>query len=343
MSSAAFAMSPEQLQQHGSTGSGLALFRALQQPWRWGPEGPRLGVRLRGTLGDMGHLLPTVECSQPSRDGATKLILSWGDARVETVHMPRRVSTDRVTICLSSQVGCAMGCLFCATAQLGWRRNLSAGEIVGQLLACIKQLGPRHPSDLTLVFMGMGEPLQNLAAIARAIEIINHRAGLGISPRRMTLSTAGLVPEIEQLARLDVRPLLAISLNATSDELRQRLMPIGRRYPLSLLKKTLENYPLRPRERIMIEYVLLRHVNDHAEDAERLARFVAGFDHHINLIPFNPFPGSSFEAPAPEGLDAFAQAILATRPTVVTVRRSRGQDIQGACGQLTRANALAAI
>jgi 23S rRNA (adenine2503-C2)-methyltransferase len=211
---------------------------------------------------------------------------------------------------------------------------------VAQLLVVLHRLGPRHPSDVTLVFMGMGEPLANLSAVRHAIEIFCNPAGLGLSPRRITLSTSGLLPEIEQLAALSVRPLLAVSLNATTEELRQQLMPIGRRYSMLALKKTLERYPLRPGERITIEYLLLSGVNDSVKDAQRLAEFVTGFSHHINLIVFNEFDGSGFSAPTEDAIDEFAQNILMTHPTVVTVRRSRGRDIQGACGQLARNRAV---
>jgi 23S rRNA (adenine2503-C2)-methyltransferase len=184
--------------------------------------------------------------------------------------------------------------------------------------------------------MGMGEPLANLTAVRKALEILCHPAGLGLSPRRITLSTAGLLPEIDQLSTFTVRPLLAVSLNATTDELRQQLMPVSRRYSLDDLRKTLERYPVRARERITVEYILLRGVNDSVEDAQRLAHFVAGFAHHINLIVFNEFDGSGFSTPTERAIDAFARSILSTRPTVVTVRRSRGRDVQGACGNLVR-------
>jgi 23S rRNA (adenine2503-C2)-methyltransferase len=184
--------------------------------------------------------------------------------------------------------------------------------------------------------MGMGEPLHNVKAVARAIEILAHPEGLAIAPRRMTVSTVGWVPEIERLGRLVKRPHLAVSLNATTDELRSHLMPINRRYPLAMLKGALERFPVGPKDRILIEYVLMRGLNDGLDDAVRLSDFVSGFRHHINLIPFNPFEGAPFEAPSREEVDRFARAILAIRPTLVTVRSSRGRDIHGACGQLAR-------
>jgi 23S rRNA (adenine2503-C2)-methyltransferase len=229
-----------------------------------------------------------------------------------------------------------MGCGFCATASMGFHRHLSAGEIVAQVLRVTAELGPRHPGELTLVFMGMGEPLHNLPEVARAIAVLCHPRGLGISSKRVTVSTSGLVPEIDELGTLSPRPLLALSLNATTDDVRSELMPIGRRYPLSALKAALLRFPLRPRERITIEYVLLSGVNDSDEDAVRLSRFCRDFPHNINLIPFNEHPLSAFRAPSEARVDGFARALLGQKQTLVTVRRSRGRDVQAACGQLVQ-------
>jgi 23S rRNA (adenine2503-C2)-methyltransferase len=187
--------------------------------------------------------------------------------------------------------------------------------------------------------MGMGEPLANWSAVYQAIEIFCHPQGLGLSPRRITLSTSGILPEITRIARSKIRPLLAISLNATTDETRRQLMPISHTYSLEDLRKVLLDYPLRPRERITVEYVLLRGINDTKADAERLANYVVGFAHQINLIVYNEFTGSPYFTPTEDEIDVFARAILATRPTLVTVRRSRGRDIQAACGQLARKQA----
>jgi 23S rRNA (adenine2503-C2)-methyltransferase len=246
------------------------------------------------------------------------------------------VGSGRVTLCISSQVGCAMGCGFCATASMGFQRQLSAGEIVAQVLRVLSELGPRHPSELTLVFMGMGEPLHNLPEVARAVALLCHPRGLGLSPKRITVSTSGLVPEIGEFAQLGARPLLALSLNATTDEVRRELMPIGRRYPLAQLRAALVGYPLRPRERITIEYVLLAGVNDSDEDAVRLSDFCQAFPHNINLIPYNEHPLAPFKAPSEMDVDRFAQALLGRRRALVTVRRSRGRDVQAACGQLVQ-------
>jgi 23S rRNA (adenine2503-C2)-methyltransferase len=227
-----------------------------------------------------------------------------------------------------------MGCAFCATARMGLVRQLSAGEIVGQVLTSLRLLGPRHPGALTLVLMGMGEPLHNARAVQRAVELLCHPLGLGLSPRRITLSTSGLVPEILELSRWPVRPLLAVSLNATRDEQRAALMPVGRRHHLAVLREALQNYPLRPRERITLEYVLLAGVNDGVEDARLLAEFCEGIPHQVNLIPWNAHSGAPFESPSDAAVDAFARAVLGHRRTLVTVRRSRARDVSGACGQL---------
>ncbi|HET7545234.1 MAG TPA: 23S rRNA (adenine(2503)-C(2))-methyltransferase RlmN [Polyangiaceae bacterium] len=325
-------------------------FGQLQRAWAWRAGAPLLGRDDRALAAALSLTLPRLVSQSSAEDGSTKLLFelsgpergrashateqgrsSHAADRVEAVHMPR---AGRVTLCISSQVGCAMGCTFCATASMGFGRHLLAHEIIGQVLVAMHELGPRHPGDLTLVFMGMGEPLHNLSQVARAIGVLCHPAGLGLSARRITVSTSGLVPEMAELRALEPRPLLAISVNATTDEQRAALMPIGKRYPLSELRAALERFPLRPRERITVEYVLLAGVNDSLEDARRLAQFCAGFPHQINLIPFNEHRLSEFRAPSEAVVDAFARAILAERRTVLTVRRSRGRDVGAACGQL---------
>jgi 23S rRNA (adenine2503-C2)-methyltransferase len=316
--------------------SGASIFAALQRPWRWTAQGPDLSPRVLQKLEPLGLVLPHIQERQLSADGATKLLLAVRGDLIEAVHMPRSVGTGRVTLCVSSQVGCAMGCTFCATAAMGFRRQLSAGEIVAQVLVVLQALGPRHPSELTLVFMGMGEPLHNLPEVARAIQILCTPEGLDLPARRITVSTSGLVPQIAELGLLPQKPLLAVSLNATTDELRRELMPINRRYPLAELQEALKRYPLRTRERITIEYVLLAGVNDALADARRLAEFCAPFSHHINLIPFNAHEHAPFRAPDETTIHEFFGAIAGQGQSLVTVRRSRGRDIQGACGQLVQ-------
>jgi 23S rRNA (adenine2503-C2)-methyltransferase len=331
----AFGLLPHELAALGVASAG-ASFARLQRPWLWVGGQPLVSRAARPVLVPLGLERPRVSAKQASSDGSHKLLLELGGDRIEAVHMPRSVAAGRVTLCISSQVGCAMGCGFCATASMGFHRHLSAGEIVAQVLAAVAELGPRHPSQLTLVFMGMGEPLHNLSEVGRAIQVLCHEQGLGLSPRRITVSTSGLVPEIAQLGALETRPLLAVSLNATTDEVRRELMPIGRRYPLAALRRALETFPVRARERITVEYVLLEGVNDSLDDAGRLADFCASFPHNINLIPFNEHALAPFRRSSEACVDDFAKAILARRPTLVTVRRSRGRDVQGACGQLVQ-------
>ena len=262
-----------------------SVFARVQRPWLWRNGRPWWSARHDERLRGLDLNLPVLEERHTSADGATKLVVRFGDDRVEAVHMPRDVGNGRVTLCVSSQVGCAMGCGFCATARMGFGRHLSAGEIVAQVLTVVAELGPRHPGELTLVFMGMGEPLHNLPEVARAIAVLCEPRGLGLSPNRITVSTSGLVSEIDALGGLAPRPLLAVSLNATTDEVRSRLMPINRRYPLSELQAALTRYPVRTRERITLEYVLLAGVNDTPEDAERLAAFGAPFPHRNQPDP----------------------------------------------------------
>ena len=331
----AFGLLPDELALLGVPAA-VATFERLQRPWLWREGAPLLSNAARAVLSARGLELPSIAERRQSVDGSCKLLLEVGGDRIEAVHMPRAIGSGRVSLCISSQVGCAMGCGFCATASMGFHRQLSAGEIVGQVLRVVAALGPRHPGELTLVFMGMGEPLHNLPEVARAVRVLCCPSGLGLSPKRITLSTSGLVPQIDELGALEPRPLLAVSLNATTDDVRRELMPIGRRYPLAQLRAALERYPLRARERITVEYVLLQGVNDSVEDAARLSDFCQAFPHNINLIPYNEHPLSAFRAPSEAGVDVFARALLARRPALLTVRRSRGRDVQAACGQLVQ-------
>lgn len=249
--------------------------------------------------------------------------------------MPRAVRNPRVTLCISSQVGCAMGCTFCHTGTMGLIRNLTAGEIVGQVLQIVRTLGPSETNRVTLVFMGMGEPLHNTREVLRAIEILCEPAGLGLAPSRITVSTSGLVPGIDELALASVRPSLALSLNATTDDARLRTMPITKRFPLSDLHAALSRFPLRPHEKITIEYVLLRGENDTVDDATRLAHFAAPFRHNVNVIPYNVYEGSAFSTPDEETIQRFVKT-LQDNGALATVRRSRGRDVAAACGQLVQ-------
>ncbi|MHB8763025.1 MAG: 23S rRNA (adenine(2503)-C(2))-methyltransferase RlmN [Deferrisomatales bacterium] len=273
--------------------------------------------------------LPRVADQRTSADGTRKLVLELADGeRVETVLIP---DEDRLTLCVSSQAGCAMGCTFCRTGSGGLSRHLSAGEIVGQVLLGQTLAGPG--SRVTnVVFMGMGEPLHNLDAVVRAFRILSSDHGLTITRRRLTVSTCGLVDALGRLPA-EVLPSLAVSLNATTDEVRDRIMPVNRRWPIAELLGALRALPLPARGRYTIEYVLLGGVNDSLDDARRLVRLLSGLRCKVNLIAYNPHAESPFRAPEPEAVEAFQSHLLAKNFTAV-LRRSRGQDILAACGQL---------
>lgn len=275
---------------------------------------------------------PEVEREFASRDGAVRYLLRLHDGRsVETVYMPEE---DRTTLCLSSQVGCALDCKFCFTALLGAKRNLTAGEILGQVLAVTTRQNVVRGARLNLVFMGMGEPLLNLPAVMKAVGILADPKGLDISLRRITISTVGLVPRIVELAREPIRPKLAISLNASHHEQRSTLMPINEKYPLADLLAACRDYPLRPWEHLMFEYVMLDGVNDSDADARRVAALVGDLRAKVNLIPYNSGPELPFRASKFDRVLAF-QKILVDRGIPTFIRISRGQDIRAACGQLS--------
>lgn len=266
------------------------------------------------------------ELTQESRDGTRKYLFRLADGEsVETVRIP--MDGGRTTLCISSQVGCAMQCEFCRTGQFGLLRNLSAGEIVNQVCAAHRD----GPID-NIVLMGMGEPLHNLDNVVRALQILYDDDGFGYGPRKVTLSTSGLVPQLRELgARIKVN--LAVSLNATSDEVRDRLMPINRRYPLAELLQACREFPLAPRQRITFEYILIRGVNDSLADARRLVKLLHGISAKVNLILYNEHEGSSFRSPEPATVEAF-QTLLLNKGLVAVRRASKGRDIAAACGQL---------
>jgi 23S rRNA (adenine2503-C2)-methyltransferase len=266
-----------------------------------------------------------------SRDGAVRYLLSLEDRKsVETVYMAEE---DRVTLCLSSQVGCAVDCRFCFTALLGLQRNLTAGEIVGQVLAVAEAQQILRGTRLNLVLMGMGEPLLNLPQVMKAVRILADPQGMAIPLRRITLSTCGITPRIAELARQPLRPKLAVSLNASHEAQRSELMPINRKYPLEELLRVCRAYPLRPRERLTFEYVLLEGINDSDADALRIADLLHGMRAKVNLIPYNGGPELPYRPPPFERVLAF-QHILTDRHLPAFIRISRGQDVRAACGQL---------
>jgi 23S rRNA (adenine2503-C2)-methyltransferase len=282
-----------------------------------------------------GHFvgLPEIEQRYESSDGTRRYLLRLEDGRtVETVWMPEEA---RDTLCISSQVGCPVDCKFCMTALMGLERNLTAGEMVGQVLFLARDngllgLGAR----LNIVMMGMGEPLLNLEAVVKATRILVDPRGVGLSEKRITLSTAGIVPKIAELGREKVRPKLAVSLNASTEEMRQELMPITRKYHLKDLLEACRAFPLRAWEKLTFEYVLLKGVNDSDADARRVVRLLANLNCKVNLIALNPGPGIPYEMPEAARVLAFQAMVRRAMPCFV--RKPRGRDIFAACGQLKR-------
>jgi len=315
-----------------------------------------LPEKLREKLGAEGVSvgMPAIEKRFVSQDGTVRYLIAFADGQsVETVWMPEgdggeagdgseagdaeetgRRGRGRATICVSSQVGCAVGCQFCLTALLGVKRNLSAGEIAGQVCAVLKDQKVSLPKDrINLVFMGMGEPFLNYENLMKAVLLLVEEVGLAES--RMTVSTAGIVPRIHDFGREKIRPKLAISLNASEEESRTELMPLNRKWNLEQLIAAARDFPLRNRERITFEYVLLNGVNDAVENAKQVIELLRGIRAKVNLIALNPGPGIEFSTPGDDRVKAFQQVLIkAGVPTFV--RRPRGRDIYAACGQLKR-------
>jgi len=290
-----------------------------------------LPLPLRESLtGEFSLATPQVAARDRSSDGTEKFVLALADGRqIEAVFIP---DTPAMTFCISTQVGCAMACAFCLTGKMGLVRNLTAGEIAGQVRVLAEALGLRD-SAFNIVLMGMGEPLHNYDETMKALRIIADEHGLGVPPRRVTLSTVGLLPALERLAREPLMPNLAISLHAPTDRQRGELVPINQKYGIAEIIDACKRFPLKRRSRITFEYVLLAGVNDSADDARRLAKLLAGVKAKVNLIPLNTAAGIPFERPSDAAVDSFAR-ILAERGVTVSVRKSRGRDIRAACGQL---------
>src|SRR3989440_1961105 len=303
--------------------------------------------------------LPTIDKKFVSVDGTVRYIIMFVDGEcVETVWMPegdageagdgreagneleKQTSRnwDRATFCVSSQVGCAVDCKFCLTGLLGVKRNLTAGEIVGQIAAVLNEQHVAPPRDrVNLVFMGMGEPFLNYDNFIKAVRLLVE--GVGIPESRMTVSTAGIVPRIYDLGAESIRPKLAISLNAPNDDLRTRLMPINRKWNLEKLMAAARDFPLRNRERLTFEYVLLNEVNDSAQNARDVVELIRGMRAKVNLIALNPGPGIAFHTPSEQRVLAF-QNILVAAGIPAFIRRPRGRDIYAACGQLKRTSEM---
>jgi len=283
---------------------------------------------------------PEILKKEQSADGTTKVLLRLGDGkRIESVCIPENPvgstdpgDADRLTFCLSTQVGCAMKCAFCLTGRMGIDRNLTAGEIVGQVRVLARELDALE-ERFTIVLMGMGEPLHNYDQTMKALRMLADEHGLAVSPRRVTLSTVGVLPALERLATEPLMPNLAISLHSTTEAQRDLLVPINRKYGIQELLDACRRFPLKRRERITFEYVMLKDVNDTPDDARRLVRLLNGIKAKVNLLPLNEAAGIPFERPADAAVNRFAR-ILAERGVTVSVRKSRGRDIRAACGQL---------
>jgi 23S rRNA (adenine2503-C2)-methyltransferase len=312
------------------------------------PQNLRVALEAQGV--SVG--LPEIEKRFVSKDGTVRYLMAFADSQsVETVWMPEGDGGEtgdgseagdaeegrgwnRATICVSSQVGCAVDCQFCLTALLGVKRNLSAGEIVGQVCAVLKDQSVSPPSDrINLVFMGMGEPFLNYDNFIKAVRLLVEE--VGVAESRMTVSTAGIVPRIDDFGKEEIRPKLAISLNASNEELRTRLMPLNRKWTLDMLMDSARRFPLRNREKITFEYVLLNGENDSMRNAEEIVELLRGLRAKVNLIALNPGPGIDFSTPAEERIVTF-QNVLIKAGIPAFVRRPRGRDIFAACGQLKR-------
>jgi 23S rRNA (adenine2503-C2)-methyltransferase len=286
---------------------------------------------LRARIADEFSILtPAVLRKERSTDGTTKFLLRLADGKqIESVFIP---DTPSQTFCISTQVGCAMRCAFCLTGRMGIDRNLTAGEIAGQVRVLARELGMLE-TRFNIVLMGMGEPLHNYDATMKALRILADEHGFAVSPRRITLSTVGVLPALEKLATESIMPNLAISLHSTTEDQRDMLVPINRKYGLEELLDACRRFPVKRRERITFEYVMLSGVNDTPEDARRLVRLLHGIRGKVNLLPLNEAAGIPFERPSDARVNAFAR-ILSEHGVTVSVRKSRGRDIRAACGQL---------
>ena len=294
-------------------------------------EMTNLSKVMRAQLADLFYFsLPKIQNKTYSQDGSIKYLLRLDDgAVVESVWMP---SDSRKTLCLSTQVGCRLNCSFCLTASLGLKRNLTSGEIIGQCMSINEDLG-KCDAITNIVFMGMGEPLDNLGPVVDSLRLMTAPEAMRISTRKVTVSTSGLVDKIKDFQKENIHINLAISLNATDDKTRDQLMPINKKYPIKTLMNCLRNYPLKPQRRHTIEYVLLKGINDSDGDAQRLAKWLKGIPCKINLIPFNSFESAEYRPP-PETQTFKFQDYLIAQNFSAFVRQNRATDILGACGQL---------
>ena len=319
-------------------GLGKEHYRARQiMKWLYGhgassfEEMTDLAKELRAELGRTARI-STLEtlAAERSRDGTRKYLFGLRDGnQVESVLIP---DDDRLTLCISTQAGCAMGCRFCLTGAGGFARDLTSGEILDQIVRITRELEPGERLS-NVVLMGMGEPLANYDRVKQALVIMASDLGFGLSRRRITLSTVGLIPQMKRVFAEKVPCRLAISLNASTQKVRSYLMPISRRYPLNALLEACRALPLPPRERITFEYVLIQGVNDSEEDARVLTQILRGIRCKVNLIPFNECPGIAFRRPQGKAVLRFQKVLIEAGYTTI-VRESRGGDISAACGQL---------
>ncbi|WP_297573336.1 23S rRNA (adenine(2503)-C(2))-methyltransferase RlmN [uncultured Campylobacter sp.] len=304
-----------------------------------------LPKELRANLAENFYLDPLkIVKSEESRDGSIKYLFALKDGKtIESVLLPMKdekraddgkiVSHARYTVCVSSQVGCKMGCSFCLTAKGGFVRNLSAGEIIAQVWLLKKINNIPYERRVNVVYMGMGEPLNNLENVAKAIKIFTDNDGLAISPRRQTVSTSGLSSQIKKLGEMNLGVLLAISLHAVNDELRQELMPINKAYNIASIMDAVREFPIDMRKRVMFEYLMMHGVNDSLKDAKTLVKLLHGIKAKVNLIYFNPHEGSIYKRPLKENMEKFRD-FLQSKSVTCTIRESKGIDISAACGQL---------
>jgi 23S rRNA (adenine2503-C2)-methyltransferase len=315
---------------------GPQIYRAIYRERRFDFAAmTNLPAELRARLAQDARItLPRILRRFNSVDGSIRYLFALGGedakpAQIESVFMPRE---GRQTICISTQAGCAVDCHFCLTAQLGLIRNLTAGEIIGQILVVLEENKDHLTPQTNVVLMGQGEPLLNYDATMAAVRIMLDAKGVGLAPRHVTLSTSGIVPGIDRIGQEKIRPNLAISLNASSDEQRDSIMPINRKYPLAVLIEACRRFPLRPREYFTFEYVLLGGLNDFPDDARRVVRLLAKIRAKVNLIPWNP-GNLPYRAPTEQSIEEF-KTILIQKGVPAFVRYSRGQDVFAACGQL---------
>ncbi len=300
---------------------------------------------MRNELDEKFTITPLeIVSKQESRDGSIKYLFRLPDgSTVESVLLLMREAQyhedgtlkhhRRYTVCISSQVGCKVGCAFCLTAKGGFVRDLSAGEIVSQVLEIYKDNNIPSNHRVNLVYMGMGEPLDNLENVAKAVKIFSDMDGMSISPNRQTISTSGLSSKIEKLGKMDLGINLAISLHAVDDELREQLMPINKAYNIASIIEAVRNFPVNQRKKVLFEYLVIKDVNDGIDSAKKLVKLLNGLKAKVNLIYFNPYPGTDFKRPDDKDMRKFQEYLL-NKGVLCTIRESKGLDISAACGQL---------